>query len=148
MTFWIGIQYLPHYDLDNWGGVEEKYDAACWDFRSVERISIFPYDKPVLVSLGVKIALPYDMCLFLSVRSGMAVKGLAMRNGYGVIDPDYRGELKVPLIAAPERVEIYPGDRIVQGKILPVYRNVIVKRYDVLDSTERGEGGFGSTGKR
>jgi len=138
MTFWVGIQYLDHYDLDNWGGVEEKLDAACWDFRDT---------NPTLVSLGVKISLPSDTCLMLSIRSGMGLKGLMMSNGVGWIDPDYRGELKVPLITT-ETKEIHPGDRIVQGKLMPVYRDVIVKRYDVLDSTERGEGGFGSTGNR
>jgi len=147
MTFWVGIQYLDHYDLDNWGGVEEKLDAACWDFRAAEHKIIFQDTNPTLVSLGVKISLPSDTCLMLSIRSGMGLKGLMMSNGVGWIDPDYRGELKVPLITT-ETKEIYPGDRIVQGKLMPVYRDVIVKRYDVLDSTERDEGGFGSTGNR
>ena len=147
MTFWVGIQYLDHYDLDNWGGVEEKYDAACWDFRAAERKTIYQADNPVLVALGVKISLPTDMCMVLSVRSGEGSKGLMMSNVVGWIDPDYRGELKVPLIAT-QRKEIHPGDRIVQGKLLPVFRDVLLKRHDVLDSTERDEGGFGSTGNR
>lgn len=69
-----------------------------------------------------------------------------MANGVGVVDSDYRGELKVPMVnAGAEAYTIQPGERVAQLCIAPVYTAAFVQA-DALDETARGEGGFGSTG--
>ena len=81
-------------------------------------------------------------------RSGLALKqGLAMANGVGVVDSDYRGELKVPMVnLGREAYTIQPGERVAQLCIAPVYTAAFVPAEELGD-TQRGEGGFGSTGK-
>ena len=70
-----------------------------------------------------------------------------MANGVGVVDSDYRGELKVPMVnLGAEAYTIQPGERVAQLCIAPVYTAAFVQA-DALDETTRGEGGFGSTGK-
>lgn len=80
-------------------------------------------------------------------RSGIASKrGLRPANCVGVIDSDYRGEIKVAIINDSTYVQkIEPQERIAQLVILP-YKSVELEQVDELDKTERGEGGFGSTG--
>ena len=83
----------------------------------------------------------------IAARSGLAFKnGITMANGIGVIDADYRGEISVCLRnGGDEAFEIRRGDRIAQMFFLPVYHaNFLL--CDQLDDTERGAGGFGSTG--
>ena len=73
--------------------------------------------------------------------------GLAMANGVGVVDSDYRGELKVPMInLGKEAYTIQPGERVAQLCIAPVYTAAFVPVQE-LGGTTRGAGGFGSTGK-
>ena len=81
-------------------------------------------------------------------RSGLSIKhGLCMANGVGVVDSDYRGELKVPMInLGKEAYTIQPGERVAQLCIAPVYTAAFAQ-VENLDETQRGEGGFGSTGK-
>ncbi len=81
-------------------------------------------------------------------RSSMAVKsGISMSNCVGVIDSDYRGEISVPLINfGKEDYVVNPCDRIAQMVIMPV-ENAEYETAEELSSTERGKGGFGSTGK-
>ena len=83
------------------------------------------------------------------VPTGLAIElhGLCMANGVGVVDSDYRGELKVPMVnLGAEAYTIQPGERVAQLCIAPVYTAAFVQA-DALDETARGEGGFGSTGK-
>ena len=81
-------------------------------------------------------------------RSGLSIKhGLCMANGVGVVDSDYRGELKVPMVnLGREAYTIQPGERVAQLCIAPVYTAAFVPAEELGD-TQRGEGGFGSTGK-
>nr|MBP8730744.1 dUTP diphosphatase [Faecalibacterium sp.] len=81
-------------------------------------------------------------------RSGLSIKhGLCMANGVGVIDSDYRGELKVPMVnLGKEPYTIQPGERVAQLCIAPVYTAAFAPVQELGDTT-RGEGGFGSTGK-
>ena len=81
-------------------------------------------------------------------RSGLSIKhGLCMANGVGVVDSDYRGELKVPMInLGTEPYTIAPGERVAQLCIAPVWQAAFVPAA-TLNETERGAGGFGSTGK-
>lgn len=103
----------------------------------------------VLVPTGISIELPSsEYVALICARSGMAFKrGLALANGIGVIDSDYRGELLVAIINTGNIDQIIePGDRIAQLMILPVITPVYIEA-DEIGETERGAGGFGSTGK-
>ena len=102
-----------------------------------------------LIPTGIAISVPDSGCgAFIFPRSSVSSKyGVSLANCVGVVDSDYRGEIKVPLINhsdAPYTVK--NGDRIAQMVIMPV----ILPEYtesDTLDDTARGEGGFGSTGR-
>ncbi len=103
----------------------------------------------VLVPTGISIELPgNEYVALICARSGMAFKrGLALANGIGVIDSDYRGELLVAMInTGNEDQTIEPGDRIAQLMVLPVVTPVYTEVSEIGE-TERGAGGFGSTGK-
>ena len=88
-----------------------------------------------------------DVVLMLAARSGLAVRrGLTLSNGVGIVDADYRGEIQVGLVhLGAEPVVIHPGDRIAQLLVLPILRPAITLA-DALPETDRGAGGFGSTG--
>ena len=103
----------------------------------------------VLVPTGLAIELPNAECVALVyARSGLSIKhGLCMANGVGVIDSDYRGELRVPMVnLSQEAYTIQPGERVAQLCIAPVWQADFVAA-DTLGDTARGEGGFGSTGR-
>lgn len=102
-----------------------------------------------LVPTGLAIELPGPHTVALVyARSGLSIKhGLCMANGVGVIDSDYRGELRVPVInLGTESYTIQPGERVAQLCIAPVYTAAFVQGEN-LSETARGVGGFGSTGK-
>lgn len=101
-----------------------------------------------LIGTGLAVEVPTGYGAFLFARSGLAIKhGIALANGVGVIDADYRGEVKVGLInLSSEPYEIRPGERIAQLVLLPAPQAGIVETESLTD-TQRGEGGFGSTGK-
>ena len=124
--------------------------AAAADLCAVldEPLTVQPMER-VLVPTGLAIELPGAHTVALVyARSGLSIKhGLCMANGVGVVDSDYRGELKVPMInLGKEPYTIQPGERVAQLCIAPVYTAAFVQA-DALDETARGEGGFGSTGK-
>lgn len=112
-------------------------------------LTVAPMQR-VLVPTGLAIELPGADCVALVyARSGLSVKhGLCMANGVGVIDSDYRGELKVPMInLGTEAYTIAPGERVAQLCIAPVWQADFVAAAELSD-TARGEGGFGSTGRQ
>ena len=103
----------------------------------------------VSVPTGIAIALPsagYVALVF--ARSGLGIKhGISLANGVGVIDSDYRGEIRVGLTNLSDKpYTVAPGDRIAQLAVVPVARAELEVCAE-LDETDRGEGGFGSTGK-
>ena len=101
------------------------------------------------IPTGIAIALPSpDYVALVFVRSGMGFRhGIALSNGVGVIDSDYRGEISVGLVnLSQDSYTIQPGDRIAQLMVTPVVRPVLVQAEE-LDETDRGAGGFGSTGR-
>lgn len=101
------------------------------------------------VPTGIAIALPDSGCAaFVFARSGLAIRhGLGLLNGVGVIDGDYRGEICVGLSNQfDEAYTIEPGERIAQLVVMPVWA-MPVAEVDSLDETDRGAGGFGSTGR-
>lgn len=102
-----------------------------------------------MIPTGLAIALPSpDYVALVFARSGLAVKkGVTLSNCVGVVDSDYRGELKVGLInQSQEPYTIEKGERIAQLAIMPVCLPEVVQAEE-LDETGRGAGGFGSTGK-
>lgn len=111
-------------------------------------VEIAPHTT-LLVSTGLALEIPEGYCGLIFARSGMAVKrGLAPANKVGVIDADYRGEVKVALHNhkdTPETVE--PGERIAQLAIVP-FLKAEFELAEELSDTVRGVGGFGSTGKK
>ena len=118
---------------------------ACID----EPITLAGGEKAVIPT-GIAIALPSaELGTFIFARSGLAIKhGIGLLNSVGVIDSDYRGEICVGLInQLKEPYTINPDERIAQMVIMPVSLIPPVEVSE-LDETERGEGGFGSTGKR
>ncbi|WP_295619643.1 dUTP diphosphatase [uncultured Intestinimonas sp.] len=103
----------------------------------------------VSIPTGVAIALPSaDYVALVFARSGLGIKhGVALSNGVGVIDSDYRGEIRVGLTNLSDvPYTVQPGDRIAQLMVTPVVRPALVQ-VEELDETQRGTGGFGSTGK-
>ncbi len=102
------------------------------------------------VPTGVAIALPdKNYVAVVCARSGLAIKhGISLANGVGIIDSDYRGELKVGLInLGANDFVIEPNERIAQMLIMPVLTPEL-KVCDDISETERGAGGFGSTGRK
>lgn len=101
------------------------------------------------VPTGLRIALPDGFEAQVRPRSGLALKhGILVPNAPGTIDSDYRGEIQVILMNGGEApFEILRGDRIAQLVVAPVVQPVW-ELVDTLDETERGEGGFGHTGRR
>lgn len=117
---------------------------ACLD----EAVTI-PARGRTVVPTGIAIALPSpDYVALVFARSGLGIKhGVAPSNCVGVIDSDYRGEVMVGLQNSGDTdYTIQPGDRIAQLMVTPVVQPTVVPA-DTLDETDRGTGGFGSTGR-
>lgn len=123
-------------------------DSAGFDFRAdiTERYYIAP-GGTVIIPTGVAVALDKGTVGLLYVRSGLATKrGLSLANSVGVIDADYRGEVKVALWNKTDEIQtVEPGERIAQLVITP-HLTPEFELVDSLEETERGTGGFGSTG--
>lgn len=106
--------------------------------------------ETAVIPTGIAIALPSNEAgAFVFARSGLAIKhGIGLLNSVGVIDSDYRGEIKVGVInQISEPYTIEPGERIAQLVVMPVCP-VDTVEVESLDETARGEGGFGSTGTK
>lgn len=111
-------------------------------------IEIAPRARAVLPT-GIAVALPSpEYVALVFARSGLGIKhGITLSNGVGVIDSDYRGEIKVGLTNLSDvPYSVQPGDRIAQLAVMPVVRAELECAQD-LDETARGTGGLGSTGK-
>lgn len=115
-------------------------------------------DKPItlnggetaLIPTGLAIELPSaEYGAFVFARSGLAIKhGIGLLNSVGVIDSDYRGEIKVGVInQISEAYTIEPGERVAQMVVMPVSM-MPVEEVETLGETDRGAGGFGSTGTK
>jgi dUTP pyrophosphatase len=119
------------------------------DLRSTEALTLLPGGGRALVATGVAVAIPRGYAGFIQPRSGLALRhGVTCLNTPGLIDADYRGELKVLLVntdpAEPFRIE--RGERIAQ-LVIQAVEHVAFVEVDELDDTERGDGGFGHTGR-
>jgi dUTP pyrophosphatase len=120
--------------------------AAGYDLYAAQSASILP-GRCAMIATGVSLAIPQGFAGLVLPRSGLAFKhGVTVLNAPGLLDSDYRGEIKVLLInhgAQPFRCST--GDRIAQLVIIR-HEQVSFNLVDVLPTTERGAGGFGSTG--
>ena len=114
-------------------------------------------DEPTVLKAGERTVIPTGIAIaiennetaaFVYARSGLGIKhGISLSNGVGVIDSDYRGEICVGLInTSREDYRIEPGERIAQLVLAPIIPAEPVE-VEELDKTERGTGGFGSTGR-
>lgn len=122
--------------------------SAGMDIRAnlQEPLTLNPLQR-ILIPTGLYIALPEGYECQARPRSGLAVKhGITVLNSPGTIDADYRGELKILLVNLSDTpFVIEPGERIAQ-LVVAKHEHVEWSEVEVLDETERGEGGFGSTG--
>lgn len=133
---------LPIYATSGAAGADLM---ACLD----QTMTIKPGERAA-VPTGIAMELPNpNLVALVFARSGLASKkGLALSNGVGVVDSDYRGEIKVLMINhGQEDVVIQNGDRIAQMLLLEVSKAIFTE-VDELGDTARGEGGFGSTGEK
>ena len=120
--------------------------AAGWDLYAIEETTVSKGES-TLIRTGMKCAIPEGWEGQIRCRSSLGKKGMIMPNGLGTIDSDYRGELKVILInLGQDAFVVERGMRIAQLVIAPVVQ-LEVELVTSLDETERGEKGFGSTGK-
>lgn len=119
--------------------------AAGFDLRSAETVVVPPIDQ-IVIDTGLCLSIPFGFEGQIRPRSGLAKAGLTIPNSPGTIDSDYRGPVKVILrnnTSVP--YQINKGDRIAQ-LVLHRLPEVYFVQMDTLDSTDRGHGGFGSTG--
>ena len=100
-----------------------------------------------LIDTGIRISIPAGYEGQIRARSGLAIEGFVVMNGVGCIDQDFRGKVRVIIgyFGKEEHIKINKGERIAQLIISPVVKGFFIIE-DELDSTERGERGFGSTG--
>lgn len=120
--------------------------AAGMDLRASEDVTLAPGERRA-VPTGLRMAIPEGYEGQVRPRSGLALRhGLAMVNSPGTIDWDYRGEVKMILInLGSEVVQFSKGERLGQLVICPIVR-AVPQVVESLEGTERGDGGFGSTG--
>jgi dUTP pyrophosphatase len=130
---------LPAYETDGAAGLDLR--------AAIDGTVVLAPGERALVPTGLAIELPVGFEGQVRPRSGLAVRhGVTVLNAPGTVDSDYRGEVKVPLINhGREPFAIARGDRIAQLVVAPVAR-VLLAEAAALTPTERGAGGFGSTG--
>jgi dUTP pyrophosphatase len=144
----VAVQRLAHYPAE-WSLPQYATPgSAAVDLRNAgDRVLLAPGGRR-LIPTGLAIALPAGWEAQVRPRSGLAIhRGIGIINAPGTIDSDYRGEIMVPLInhdASPQ--EVGHGERIAQLLVAPVGR-IDWESRDQLPESERGAGGFGSTGK-
>lgn len=123
-------------------------DAANYDLYASETVYLGS-GKTEVVSTGLRMRVPVGSVFEIYSRSGLANEGIVVANAPGQIDSDYRGIVGVLLHNQGElSCIIHEGDRIAQGRLCQVVPTQLRECVIAIDETERGEGGFGHTGKR
>lgn len=123
--------------------------AAGWDLRALEDTKVFK-GVSAKIRTGLAVAIPEGWEGQIRSRSSLGAKGMIMPNGVGTIDSDYRGELMIlaTWIGEGDFIKLSKGERIAQMLIAPVpVTNFKEVSFEELSTTERGEGGFGSSGR-
>jgi dUTP pyrophosphatase len=142
----VFVRRLPHFkgELPSY----ESAGASGFDIRAQlsQMMLVRPLER-VMVPTGLAFEIPQGYEIQVRARSGWASKkGMAVLNGPGTIDADYRGEVQIILInLGSDPVEIHDQDRIAQMVLMPVLQARLVEKEN-LSTTKRGAGGFGSTG--
>jgi dUTP pyrophosphatase len=154
MTQWLILERLkdndlpkPRYATTMSAGLDMAacLTRPCKRLIGNEKIEFIPGDhliiKPneiIMIPLGFKCGFSQTVCMQLYMRSSAGLRGLNLANGTGIIDPDYRGELFAAIRNYSDTdIKINHGERIIQAILTPFYQ---------ANTTDRGEGGFGSTG--
>lgn len=124
-----------------------EFSAGADLYACMENSIIIHPNETCFIHTGIALEIPVGLVGLVYARSGMACKkGVAPANKVGVIDSDYRGEIMVALYNhSNEPLEIHHGDRIAQFVLTPYVAASFIET-DSLDDSERGTGGFGSTG--
>jgi len=130
---------LPTYATPGSAGMDLY---ACND----ETITLWPGTEALLIPTGLAMELPPGYEAQIRPRSGLSLKGLSVANSPGTVDEDFRGEVKVIMRNHGHTFQIHKGDRIAQMVIVPV-QQAVIEEVEELSDTQRGVGGFGSTGK-
>lgn len=132
---------LPRYETDFSAGMDLRANLE-------KSITLNPFERK-LIPTGLYISLPKGLEAQIRPRSGLALKyGISVLNTPGTIDADYRGEVGVILInLSNDKITINPGERVAQ-MVISKFETIEWNEVEILDETERGEGGFGSTGKK
>ena len=140
------VKLQPNAQIPTYGST----DAAGADLYACieENVTILP-GQTVLIPTGLSMEIEQGFAGFIYARSGLATKrGLAPANKVGVIDCDYRGQVMVSLHNHTNQSQsVEPGERVAQMVFAPVYQANFLEA-DTLSDTERGTGGFGSTGTK
>lgn len=125
--------------------VYQTKDSAGCDLQS-NVDAVIPSGEWMAIGTGLRIAIPTGFVGQVCPRSGLAMRGITVLNAPGIIDPDYRGEVKVILINhSTQEYYVKKGDRIAQLIFTTALQATLLKA-DNLPETQRGEMGFGSTG--
>jgi dUTP pyrophosphatase len=124
-----------------------KYSAGA-DLISIEEVTLMPGERK-LVKTGIAVEFHGSFSMLICPRSGLALNhGITILNSPGVVDADYRGEIKVILVNFGETLyKVSIGDRIAQALLVSVSQGTWIET-DMLEDTSRGVGGFGSTDVR
>ncbi|HBG23718.1 MAG TPA: dUTP diphosphatase [Rikenellaceae bacterium] len=132
---------LPEYATQHSAGMDLRANID-------NTIVVAPLER-VLVPTGLHIQLPTGYEAQIRPRSGLAIKhGIGIVNSPGTIDADYRGEIRIILVnLSNEPFSLNPGERIAQ-MVISKYEKATWLECDSLDESERGDGGFGSTGRK
>lgn len=140
---WIKVltqdeELIPKYQTAGSGGC---------DLYALDEI-VIQAKKRALIGTGIRLEIPHGFGAYVCPRSGLAIKqGITVLNSPGIIDNDYRGEINVVLYnSGDEQFIVKKGDRIAQLVFFPIFQAIFQKAKSV-NETDRGEGGFGSTGK-
>ena len=137
--------------LDSFKGQLPEYKsegASGFDIHAcIEKEILLKPNERVLIPTGLSFEIPLGFELQTRPRSGLALKqGLTVLNSPGTIDSDYRGEIKVLILnTSQENVKIKDQDRVAQLVLCPVFKAKFIE-WKELSNTQRGDGGFGSTG--
>lgn len=155
-------EVLPNYSTPNSAGMDlkavnlkeiysgtKKIHQEIIGKAAVRNFFVLRKGERALIGTGLKMAIPEGYELQIRSRSGLALKkGLIIANSPGCIDPDYRAEICVIILNTTEfPMRIYFGDKVAQAMLIAVTKVTSWNVVEELDETERGEGGFGSTGE-
>lgn len=124
--------------------------SAGMDIRAnlMDSVALNPLER-VLIPTGLFVQLPSNFEIQIRPRSGMALKqGITCLNTPGTIDSDYRGEIKVLLINLSNEIQIINNNDRIAQMVFAKTETVELIAVDIIDETERGDGGFGHTGKQ